>query len=85
MSKTSIDRGALLVVDDQGTVFRGAAHRDVIRAVGMVEGSTVVTGGEDGQVCVWRLIEQREQPSEPVRLGKMKAQSDRDERRFRPY
>lgn len=87
MRKRSTARGALLVVDDQGAIFRGTGHTGVIRSAGVLEGEIVATGAEDGQVCLWRLMESRQtaRSDEPVHLGKILGQSDREERRFRPY
>lgn len=47
-------RGRLLVIDDGG-VRSVLAHAGAIRAVAVLDDSTVVTGGEDDLACVWHI------------------------------
>ena len=54
----------------------------------MLRNEVVATGGEDGRVCLWRLVESRvaaPPPSEPVKLGKILQREERAERRYKPY
>lgn len=74
------------MADEEGAVFRGVGHRGVIRTAGVLTGEVVATGAEDGQVCLWRLVESRERrEGQQVQLGKIVGGAEREERRFRPY
>lgn len=67
-------------------MFRGVGHRGVIRTAGVLTGDVVATGAEDGQVCLWRLMESRQTSDvQQVQLGKIVEGAKREDRRFRPY